>query len=622
MMRFRLSEIPPPMLISALSSYNLLPAIIFLPSRRRCDESAMEVAQDESQKIDKERRRVREEIYGQFSENNPEIKHHKHRKILLRSGVASHHAGHIPAWKYLIEKMMSRGLINALFATSTVAAGVDFPARSVVISNADTRGNEGWTPLKASELHQMTGRAGRRGKDNVGFVILAPSNFQNPPRIAKLLNSPPEALESRFRATYTSLLNLLDAFGSFKQIKEIVEKSFAFRSASRRILELEKKIKARLEQLKNSLEQSEIGLSVDDAVGFELLTRARLRLQENSLLTLTEIRRAWLRENVKSGRIVSKEKYGKKLLLVISVYGDKVSTIKENGHGLDIPLSQIKKVYGKRYPINDQSIGNAFYDVYNGINPKIEEPKRDFKYENSDGGVGLINSLIEKFTNVCLENGSIEKKQKALWGACQDVKFTQKAKSKIDVLRNEIWLPFENRARVLDHFGYLNFKEQKITEEGKWLADLRIDKPLLVGEIIKEGILDGLEINHMAGLIASLVADSEREYSKIHLSNELMKLLKKVKDIIYKVSKFERDFGVEPENMINFSAATAAEIWASKAKWSDLVWKTKAEEGDLVRLLSRTGEALRQIANLKNSKPEAAKIARATSNTILQAPIR
>jgi superfamily II RNA helicase len=89
---------------------------------------------------------------------------------------------------------------------STVAAGVDFPARTVVISNADTRGNDGWRPLQASELQQMTGRAGRRGKDNVGFVVLAPSNFQNPPKIAELLKSPPDDLQSKFRATYTSLL--------------------------------------------------------------------------------------------------------------------------------------------------------------------------------------------------------------------------------------------------------------------------------------------------------------------------------------------------------------------------------------------------------------------------------
>jgi len=191
-MKFKLPEIPPPKLITTLRSYNLLPAIVFMPTRRRCDEAATEVALDKSQKVDAEKQQKRFEIYQEFLLQFPEIKSHKHRKILLQGGIAAHHAGHIPAWKLLIEKMMSSGLLNAIFATSTVAAGVDFPARTVVISNADTRGNDGWRPLQASELQQMTGRAGRRGKDNVGFVVLAPSNFQNPPKIAQLLKSPPD----------------------------------------------------------------------------------------------------------------------------------------------------------------------------------------------------------------------------------------------------------------------------------------------------------------------------------------------------------------------------------------------------------------------------------------------
>ena len=158
----------------------------------------------------------------------PKLKTHKHRKIIVSAGVAAHHAGHIPAWKLLVEKMMSAGLLDAIFATSTVAAGVDFPARTVVLSQADARGNDGWRPIQASELQQMTGRAGRRGKDKVGFVVLAPSNFQNPPRIATLLKSPPDALQSQFRATYSSLLNLLDAFKSFDSGARNRRKKFRF----------------------------------------------------------------------------------------------------------------------------------------------------------------------------------------------------------------------------------------------------------------------------------------------------------------------------------------------------------------------------------------------------------
>src|SRR5215212_9742162 len=244
-------EIPPHKLISALRGYDLLPAIIFLPTRRKCDEAATEVAGDRSQKTDPERQKRREVIFHEFAAENPEIRTHKHQRILVNSGVASHHAGHIPAWKLLVEKMMSGGLLRAIFATSTVAAGVDFPARTVVVSNADTRGNEGWRPLRASELQQMTGRAGRRGRDNVGFVVLAPGQFQNPKKIAELLKAPPDPLYSRFRATYTSLLNLLDAFGNFRQVRDIAERSFAFRESRR--MSADSKNEDGAEQLSDSI---------------------------------------------------------------------------------------------------------------------------------------------------------------------------------------------------------------------------------------------------------------------------------------------------------------------------------------------------------------------------------
>ncbi len=621
-MRFRLPEIPPPKLISALRFYDLLPAIIFVPSRRRCDEAATEVAFDKSQKVDKENQFARQEIFEEFLAVNPEIKTHKHRKILLRSGVASHHAGHIPAWKFLIEKMMSKGLINALFATSTVAAGVDFPARSVVVLNADTRGNDGWRPLGASELQQMTGRAGRRGKDNVGFVVLAPSNFQNPPRIAKLLNSPPDPLESKFRATYSSLLNLLDGFGSFEQVRGIAEKSFAFRKVAGRIADLEKEIERRTKVIGEMLETKAPGLSLDDVIGFERLTSAQMRLQENLPTARAEIRRVWLKENVKSGRIISRGKGGKRFLLVMSVYGDKVSAINDDGYGVDLSLLQIKKVYSKRYPVNEKSIDVAFYDIFEGKNPALNEPKVKLVNENLNDTIKLIEDIIERLMPDDLKESSIKIAQKLLWETWKDAEFIQKANRDIEALRNEIWYPFENRARVLDHFDYLDFDLQLVSDDGKWLADLRIDKPLLVGEVLKAGIFEKMEIGQAAGLIAALTADSDRDYGKLYLSEKLMNVLKKIEDIVYVVSKKELNFGVEPQNEINFSAAAAAESWTNGMIWSDLVWETGAEEGDLVRLLSRTGEALIQIANLKVSKPDAAKKARIISEIILREPIR
>ncbi|HEY6120364.1 MAG TPA: hypothetical protein VIV66_10415, partial [Pyrinomonadaceae bacterium] len=237
-MKVSMPEMPPATLLAALGSYNLLPAIIFLPTRRRCDKAASEAALTRRETTD-QRRDARREFMMAFTGEHPEVRRHRHWDTIVRGGVASHHAGHMPAWKLVIEKLMSAGLLDAIFATATVAAGVDFPARTVVLTGADARTGNGWRQLSASEIQQMTGRAGRRGRDNVGFIVAAPGLHQDPQRIAELLRASPDPLVSQFRATYTTLLNLLDAYGSFTQVRDIVEKSFAHRDVADRVARLE-----------------------------------------------------------------------------------------------------------------------------------------------------------------------------------------------------------------------------------------------------------------------------------------------------------------------------------------------------------------------------------------------
>src|ERR1043165_10164911 len=288
-MKLRMPEMPPANLLAALGSYNLLPAIVFLPTRRRCDEAASEAALSRRTTADDRRERRRDFMRG-VVEQHPEIRNHRHWDTIVRGAIASHHAGHMPAWKLVIEKMMSAGLLDAIFATATVAAGVDFPARTVVITVADRRSNRGWEFLTASELQQMTGRAGRRGKDKVGFVIAAPGPHQNPQRIAELLAAPPDDLESQFRATYTSLLNLLDAFGSFAQVRDIAERSFAFRNVLPRIHKLEQLRDGNKKRMREQLAQSSFSVPVENVLALERLASARARLQEGAPQTRREMR--------------------------------------------------------------------------------------------------------------------------------------------------------------------------------------------------------------------------------------------------------------------------------------------------------------------------------------------
>ena len=619
-MNARPPEIPPHKLISSLRGYNLLPAIIFMPTRRKCDEAALEVAGDKSQRVDSDKLARRQELFSEYLVNNPEIRDHKHAKLLVNHGVASHHAGHIPAWKLIIEKMMSGGLLNAIFATSTVAAGVDFPARTVVISNADTRGNDGWRPLTASELQQMTGRAGRRGKDNVGFVILAPGQFQDPKKIAELLKAPPDPLESKFRATYTSLLNLLDAFGNFSQVREIAEKSFAFRGTLRQLDQLRTQADKRLESLRQKIVG--FGLTIDDVRGFAKLVNARNRLQEKLPASRAELRAGWLRENVVGGRIVTQGRSGKRFFLVLNVHGDKVTAMRDDGQGASFALPRVNRIYTNVTKIKDKNVEQAFLDVYDGTDPPLEEPRLSFKKADSDDAAELLNSLIAKILPSGLGETDRKAAERILWESWEDADQLERFEHDIDFLRGGLWKPFEKRARVLDHFGYIDLSTEKVSSSGKWLADLRVDRPLLIGEAIKRGVFNDLDGPTTAGLMASLAADSDRNYGDLYLSEKVLDAISSFEDIIYDVSNAEWKEGIEPTEEINLSAAAAAERWAAGMAWNDLVSRTKAEEGDLFRLLARTGEALVQVANLRGSNPKAATIARVTADAILREPVR
>lgn len=619
-MNGRPPEIPPHKLINSLLGYRLLPAIVFLPTRRKCDEAAAEVAGDKSQKSDAEKFEKRRKLFEEYLAANPEIKNHKHAKILVNAGVASHHAGHIPAWKLVVEKMMSSGLLNAIFATSTVAAGVDFPARTVVITNADTRGNDGWRSLTANELQQMTGRAGRRGKDNVGFVVLVPGQFQNPKKIAELLRTQPDPLESRFRATYTTLLNLLDAFKNFEQLREIAERSYAFRETGRQIDGLKRSFESTREKIMSGLSSSGVELSVNDVMGFERLTEARRRIHERLPETRVEFRNQWLRETVLPGMIVTQGRSGKRLFFILQMNGEAISAIRDDGQGNTFPLSRVNRVYGNKYPVREREIERAFYDVYENKNPSLEEPKPPENSDNADPAEELIDSLIEQYVADAGDKRDVY--LQVLWENAKDADRLGRITRDIEFLRDRIWSPFERRAKVLDALGYLDFRNELVTEQGKWLADLRVDRPLLVGEAMNRGIFSSISHTVMAGLMASLAADAERNYGELYLSDSLLETVTSIEDVIYDVSKVEWRFGIEPAEEINLSAAAAAERWTGGMAWDDLVKRTQAEEGDLFRLLSRTGEALMQVAQLRDSNPEAARIAGETVDMILRDPIR
>ena len=232
-----------------LHDRDMLPAIYFTFSRKKCDEQ-MEKCADLCLVTPKEQKEI-QQIIDDYIAENPYLYKNKHIEYLLQ-GVASHHAGLLPSWKMLVEKLFQKGLIKVVFATETLAAGINMPARSTVISSVSKRTDEGHRMLTASEFLQMSGRAGRRGMDEVGYVTIVGSQFQSPEEVAELVLSDANPLESRFSPSYSMVANLLQRF-TVDEAKELILKSFGYFSSNSRLsglnLQLED-IKAKIDENK------------------------------------------------------------------------------------------------------------------------------------------------------------------------------------------------------------------------------------------------------------------------------------------------------------------------------------------------------------------------------------
>lgn len=298
--------------INALHQRDMLPAIYFTFSRKKCDEQ-MEKCTQLCLTTPKERAEI-EAIIQEYLAENPYLATNKHLDF-VRCGVASHHAGLLPGWKVLIEKLFQKGLIKVVFATETLAAGINMPARSTVISSISKRTDTGHRILTPSEFLQMSGRAGRRGMDEVGYVTVVGTAFQSPEEVAELVLSEANPLESRFSPKYSMVINLLQRFDE-EQAKELILKSFGYFSSTDRLKTLfEKK-----EQI-----EIEMGYLEHFRCDFDLTSEDLIRYNKvrNTYIDNKKILKTVLKQNKNSKKLSPEiEEFQKK---VKGMYRDMVS---------------------------------------------------------------------------------------------------------------------------------------------------------------------------------------------------------------------------------------------------------------------------------------------------------
>jgi superfamily II RNA helicase len=212
----------PRKLVERLQQRDMLPAIYFVFSRKGCEKLLEETRG--AVHLTREEARALDQAVLARAAVHPEILEHPDLDS-LRRGMAVHHAGILPLWKSLVEGLFAQGLVKVVFATETLAAGINMPARTTVISALSKYTGEGLRPLTGSEMLQMSGRAGRRGMDKAGNVVIGAHPKEPVEMVISLARAKPEPLESHFQPSYGMVLNLLQR-RPLQAVKELLDRSF------------------------------------------------------------------------------------------------------------------------------------------------------------------------------------------------------------------------------------------------------------------------------------------------------------------------------------------------------------------------------------------------------------
>ncbi len=599
-------SIHPVDLIEALRQKHLTPAIVFLTSRRACDE-AMESFDHTRSFLPPARQEAIGNVLKQVIDQYPSIAEHPLIPTVQRIGVAAHHAGHLPSWKIAVEELMRNGCLDAVFATTTLAAGVDFPARTVVITQSSIRKARDFTDLTIGEVQQVAGRAGRRGKDLVGFAIVTPSPYIDLGVITKGLTGQPEAINSQFVISYPMVLNLLKAH-PLDQMQPILAKSFAQFQLNQRAEVLERK----LDDIHRQLEPYGPRVCTDWISQWQLFDHVRRQRSHRTPVRRHEPPEVAARFHfLTAGRVAGLSKSRGVVLRQYRSKGQKspmVTLLRPGGAITECPAAIVTEVFdhvldcveAPVYPWCTPESIEQLIRALEELPPRLPVlpilvPKEELIPD------AIVQTLGDFSCPTCPSRSACQKDHAHASKLRQEQQRHMKA---IQALRTSLWHRFQEKIDALQRFGYLSPTVQ-LTETGEWARLIRIDHSLLITELVRAEAFSGASPALLAAVMSSIAHDDDRPGAFPRISPGLASLLAQVRKLAESLSPFEDP----PLLRADIAAITEQWIGDPTLTWIGLCKKTTMAEGDIYRLLARTLEFLSQLHGLRDTHPSLAESA-------------
>ncbi len=655
-----LDEPQPREIVDALKSQNLLPAIYFLFSRNDCQLFAEQLAMMRPDLVSIEQRAQIDAILETYAESlRPEDRDLEQVKVmsrLARLGIGFHHAGLLPVLKQLVEVLFSRGLMQIVFATDTLALGVNMPARSVVIGRMSKWDGRRRRPLTPNEFQQMAGRAGRRGMDQFGHVIIPYSPWVPFREAIEIATGPLHPVLSAFAIRYNTVLNLWDPPRG-DRVRQMLQRSLAQYQTSQRVrlieldlLEIEAEIvgltagrEAELAALDDAFEEYR---GLDRQIQAIRSERRQLDQQLADLQASATQGTPWaepgrlairrLLRAVEAGAVIHLRDEGWSIFVgrplgggigtFLTATGELVTATEyrqiddvADDRMVTVPpevLAEIWDTHEARLP-GDMTVFRPMLEQLaalelpdlNAIAAAWREERLAALNERSAGieeQIRRVDDEERRFQEMKASHvfaDSKARKQHAASIRQRDALERERA-SLSAILEREIEsedVRIRNVIRgirdVLHRFGYL--RQGYPTEKADMLADVFDTDGLIICELIDRNLLSPLTPEELAELFSWFSFDREFRYTNhFVLPESLVQVRRALDEVEHEVLGEERDnklFISEGHNPSFYGAALA---WSNGATMVQIGEQLELSEGDLVLTFNKTIDLMRQVRDM------------------------
>ncbi|WP_238343077.1 DEAD/DEAH box helicase [Nocardioides cynanchi] len=601
--------------LEQLDAAGLLPAIVFIFSRVGCDAAVQQCLRSGIKLTSVEER---DEIAAYVDEacadlpdpDRQVLGFHDFRDALTR-GIASHHAGMLPAFKQCVEQLFVRGLCKAVFATETLALGINMPARTVVLEKLSKWNGETHADITPGEYTQLTGRAGRRGLDVEGHAVVLWQPGINPSEVAGLASTRLYPLRSSFRPSYNMAVNLVTQVGR-ERARELLEMSFAQFQADKAVVGLARQLTKSQDALAGYAEAATCDRG--DFMEYAALRHrvselekgaARARKadrREDVIESLTRLQRGDVIE-IPAGKFAG---FAVVLDPGVSPEGPRpqVLTAERQARRLSLldfpsPVEAVTRVriprqFNARNPQSRRDLASSLRaGTHNLTPPRRRETSPAARVDPEVEA--LRQELRAHPCHDCPEREAHARWSERWYKLDRDARTLER---RVEQRTNTVARQFDRVCEVLATLGYLAGDE--VTELGRPLRRIYSELDLVVAEALRLGVLDGLGTAALAAALSTLVFEARRAeegQSPRIPGGDTRRAIEALEGLWRDLAEVERAHRLDFLRRPDPGLAWAAYRWAEGDDLAEVLGETELTAGDFVRWIKQLIDLSGQVAD-------------------------